>query len=1024
MGLAILSLSLRPAVAQITQNGGTVNNSSPINTAGTAITLTASGTVNNSGQLTAGNYGILIQGDGTVVDSNTITTSGNSGIYITGNGSVTQTIDHIDAHNYGVRIDGNGTVNNSAEIVGEGNNGLYIGGNGTLVNSGTIGSNTNAAAVIVGFANVTNTDALTATGGDGLDIDGSTTVYSTIVSSSSGNIQGNAGIQVGEPFVTSALVNIDNAGTVTGTGNSAIVLWGVTGQTNTVINEASGLINGSTNGIILFSGLGQVINHGIIMGSNDGIDLDSGGTVTNTSTITGSNNNGVYVQSGTATINNLSGTITGNNMGIWLSQGGNVTSSGTITGVNDGIYITGITPGTPAIVQITGGSVGGTNNAALFLDGDANVTTSGSAFIAGANNGILVNGVGNILATGFIEGSLHGIYVGGNNSSLTVGAGGIVGSNAGTGAYFSGSNASVTVASSGTIEGVTGDGVYFASSGTVNNAGTISSDDQDGINLGSGTVFSSGSIIGGPTGINATGPVAITLQGGGIVSDVYAIHTANANSNITIIGRAQIYYSGGSFSGQMVNSAGTGTFRPYLVGMTPSQAAAWQAANGNTSGDLFAGPNGYIWQNYTLQLGAAISLEQVVDPGLHDIATRIDNLTTPLALAYDPLYTAAAFNPEAALNQLTGREIDNGIDTLGVNAGTTLTSSIVNRLDLVRGGATGGFDFSSLRIGSSDLVAFTNTSAQLSSLLDLSSGRLGGTEMSTDTRQAKEMSSAAEPPLWGAWASGTVTLSDQSATGTSNGFHATTGSPTIGIDCRITPHFLLGALANYSTVGANFSDGSRLGNEGGLFGLYGAWHQAGWHVYGVAAGGYSSYDIDRKTLAGAIAHAHPGSSNAISDFTGGYDLALTRTLTFTPELGLTYTHLGVDGYSEAGAGAFNLIVGQQDIDSLRTHLGGRLATTFQWNGVTFMPEIRAAWYHEFLDDSRGVSTSLPGAPTLGSFAVQTNDTERDFALVGIGLNTAFTGAGLPMAAFINYDVQAGQDNFIAHNIDAGFRVSF
>ena len=194
-------------------------------------------------------------------------------------------------------------------------------------------------------------------------------------------------------------------------------------------------------------------------------------------------------------------------------------------------------------MQITGGSVGGTNNAALFLDGDANVTTSGSAFIAGANNGILVNGVGNILATGFIEGSLHGIYVGGNNSSLTVGAGGIVGSNAGTGAYFSGSNASVTVASSGTIEGVTGDGVYFASSGTVNNAGTISSDDQDGINLGSGTVFSSGSIIGGPTGINATGPVAITLQGGGNrVSDVYAIHTANANSNITIIGRAQIYY--------------------------------------------------------------------------------------------------------------------------------------------------------------------------------------------------------------------------------------------------------------------------------------------------------------------------------------------------------------------------------------------------------------------------------------------------------------------------------------------------
>lgn len=78
-----------------------------------------------------------------------------------------------------------------------------------------------------------------------------------------------------------------------------------------------------------------------------------------------------------------------------------------------------------------------------------------------------------------------------------------------------------------------------------------------------------------------------------------------------------------------------------------------------------------------------------------------------------------------------------------------------------------------------------------------------------------------------------------------------------------------------------------------------------------------------------------------------------------------------------------------------------------------MPELWAQWYHEFLDDSRGVATSLPGAPALGTFSPQ-----RDFALVGVGLNTAFTGYhGMPVGLFINYNCPVGQSDYIANSVN-------
>jgi outer membrane autotransporter protein len=111
-------------------------------------------------------------------------------------------------------------------------------------------------------------------------------------------------------------------------------------------------------------------------------------------------------------------------------------------------------------------------------------------------------------------------------------------------------------------------------------------------------------------------------------------------------------------------------------------------------------------------------------------------------------------------------------------------------------------------------------------------------------------------------------------------------------------------------------------------------------------------------------------------------------------------------------------------DSLRTKLGFRLADDFTWDGIKFTPQIHAAWYHECLDDSRGVSTSLAGAPALGSFVVGTSKPERDYALVGGGLSATPSELHNSITFFVDYDAQVGQADFTAQTFNGGLRVSF
>ncbi len=109
----------------------------------------------------------------------------------------------------------------------------------------------------------------------------------------------------------------------------------------------------------------------------------------------------------------------------------------------------------------------------------------------------------------------------------------------------------------------------------------------------------------------------------------------------------------------------------------------------------------------------------------------------------------------------------------------------------------------------------------------------------------------------------------------------------------------------------------------------------------------------------------------------------------------------------------------EEADSLRSRLGGHVSYASSGCGLTFLPHLDASWQHEFMDQSRGISSQFNNG--LGSFNVETIDPSRDSALVDAGLDVQ---GNERITAFGDYVGQAGQNNYCGQSSEAGVKFGF
>lgn len=137
-----------------------------------------------------------------------------------------------------------------------------------------------------------------------------------------------------------------------------------------------------------------------------------------------------------------------------------------------------------------------------------------------------------------------------------------------------------------------------------------------------------------------------------------------------------------------------------------------------------------------------------------------------------------------------------------------------------------------------------------------------------------------------------------------------------------------------------------------------------------------------------------------------------------PGLAFEYTYYDEEGFSENGAGSFNLKGDSVDLDSLTSRLGVRINKRFDVPGGSLVPEFQTAWQHEYGDGSHDITARFAGS-AASSFTIKGVEPERDSVVTSLGIN--FVGDS--MLVFVNCENEFAAD-YISWGVNTGIKYSF
>jgi len=955
------------------------------------ITASAAGTgsvgITNNGNMTASGYNAF--GINATASGSGIVTIGNTGgisIASSGAGSMVTSSAIYGATNTGdLTISNSGTLTVNAFGDGTGISGLIVSNPATINinNRGTISVTTHSNytngdgiyADSLQNSIIVNSGAITVTD-DNQTFSGAYGIYGfgqngDVSITNSGAVSASASSEGGCAAITGngAEVTINNTGAITSTGSA---VYGTTGISATASVGAASVSNyaristsGSSNSTAI-----QVVGTASASVSNSGA-----------LTVTSTAHAGTGI---TASANN--GPTTVSNTGSLIISGSSGASGITSTDTAGPVSVTNLG-------RITATS---TNGSARGI-----FTSSGGEANNVVNSGTLsaTTQTGNAIAYGMdVEAGMGAIGI--SNSGTSAGTA----YNGGTGyGIYVDPNGPIVVTNTGSAIGTT-TGIYLASAGTVNNYG-----------LASGGTYSIQVPTASTVNLHGASPVLGLLKGGANASSTSAL-------NFDIVIRR-------NYSAQKMS----------LDDAIAAYGTAYAAAGGMGNVDssvVVLNRIDYQWEDFldiTDNLIQGRLYEQT--PGDQGIGTAIDNFDTGntrgvvILAALDNLPDSSVAN---ALAQLSPKALQ-VFRSIAFDGASFTAANVNNHLANQRDGLT-GFDTSGFSVNTpgvdpmlsqmrSRLLAFDPAPADHGLLSDSSSSLLGA----FDPKDMKAMVNTQPVDPWSAFISGSVILANLDNTTSNIGdSDYTTGSVLAGVDYRLDDHFTVGALFNYAHTSATLDgNGSKATVDSYSPGIYGSYVNKGWYGDAMLMYGFNNNTDDRQVTIPGIAGDNHGASNGgqlTSNFTGGYEFQ-RGPFKFGPIASLQYVHLTVGSFQEQGP--TSLSIDRQKADSLRTQLGFEARYSTQshtpFGLMTFTPHFQASWQHEYMDNSDGISSQFNGGAGGGSFVVQGQQPERDSAFLDLGLDAE---VARNVTLFVDYQTQAGQNDFFAQSAQGGVRIGF
>jgi outer membrane autotransporter protein len=278
----------------------------------------------------------------------------------------------------------------------------------------------------------------------------------------------------------------------------------------------------------------------------------------------------------------------------------------------------------------------------------------------------------------------------------------------------------------------------------------------------------------------------------------------------------------------------------------------------------------------------------------------------------------------------------------------------------------------------------------------------------------REPIASAEPESWRAWtqASG---LFSQNSWGTTPDDDFESGGFMAGADLRVSELLSVGLFAGYQFGEGDYPGRNDLELEKYSFGGYVTLDVDRFYAHAVVGGGTSEYEVSRAIVLPTLsraAHSDPDGHEFFASFGTGYDFEYGN-FTFGPSVSVQYSRQSLDGVTERGADSLDLALADASVDSLRTYLGARAAYAISLGeSSALIPEVRAFWQHEFLQDGETFHAALDGGAGPG-FDYVTEDPERDALFAGAGLNLL---VGSHFSTSVFYHAEFGRTDDVNHTV--------
>ena len=852
-----------------------------------------------------------------------------------------------------------------------------------------------------------------------------TAATGTILESDSG-VSGTVGVQ------------ITGAGDLTKTGSGTVILAATNTYTGGTSVTAGSLVVAANQalgtGAVSIDGTTSLLQVNAGAGITNPLTLLNGGSVNNAGTL-GGNAWGLTGISGNSTITN-SGTISGQQGGITLATAGTITNTGTISG------------GPIGVLLAQGGTV--TNAAGAMING-ALTATGGSTTLtnAGTIHGDVTLSNNANLVTLFIGSQIQGLLNLGSSAGSQ-----LVLDGAGTQALSAAVSGGTTAAGqllkqgSGTwvldqpIPGLSGitinSGTLQGSAATllhpiVNHAALVFAQDTDATFnapiAGEGALTKTGKgTLTFNTAMAYTGTTNVVA--GGLEVD------AELSSQTINVAQGAIIGGSGVLDGSLNNA---GVLSPGSLAVN-SQVPGILTLKGNFS----AAPT----SNYLVKLASATNYTQLNVQGK---ASLDGTLSFTLSSGYAPISGAefiilraaggisgkfASFGDPGVLrafllygpNTVTLAFLD-PVASFDSLAQTWNQHQVARALDQIPFSATG--DMAQV-IG----VLSSLPATQLRAAFDQFDPRISPTLANIGFSLASTMNQQMEQHLDGLWQGLNPVFEKRFDTyvqssgifGQVNSvydlpnYHFMTGLVQAGIDYWLTPSLAVGGYAGYGYTSAGYDDGSHAGLNSFMFGLDATYRKGGYYLDAALGVSLNQYNLRRTIKFGSInrtATSDPSGVQFNGLLAGGYDFH-RGNWTFGPIVSAEFSTLDVASYTEQGANALNLKVGNDQAISFKGNVGAHVGYDIKLsNGVRIHPEVRVSLQHEFLNNDRNITSSF--AQGNGpSFGFNVRHPARNTLITGVGVTVDFSDR---WSGYVNYTGQLSSDQ-TSHTITAGMKMTW